>query len=271
MSRPLTALLGAVLLGACAHTPWRTGSSASLPPVVPISVAVGSARPQVIGTSVEGRPIEATEYGSGDWRVYLIAGIHGDERPGVENVERMRDLLETESLPNVRLRMVADANPDGTANDTRKNARGVDLNRNWPASNFSSAQGRGSAPLSEPETAAVFADMERFQPDLIIVLHAARRGPYVNYDGPARPLASRFADAAEEVQEGWHAKGEMGYPTPGSIGSLVGVDRGMPILTVELKRGQESTQAWPSLRAGLKAVLTGPTKATRPSASYQVR
>lgn len=263
MSRSLAALLGAVLLAACAHTPWRSGTSASLPPVFPVAVALGASRPQVIGTSVEGRPIEVTEYGSGDWRVYLIAGIHGDERPGIENVERLRSFLESAGLPGAQLRMVADANPDGTANGTRKNARGVDLNRNWPASNFSPAQGRGPEPLSEPETAAVYADIERFEPHLIIVLHAARRGPYVNYDGPARPLASRFARAAGEVQQGWHAKSEMGYPTPGSIGSLVGVDRDLPILTVELRRGQDAAQAWPGLRAGLSAVLTGPDPATR--------
>ena len=47
----------------------------------------------------------------------------------------------------------------------------------------------------------------------------------------------------------------MGYPTPGSLGSLVGGDWGLPILTIELERGRDADSAWPEIRAGLLAVL----------------
>jgi protein MpaA len=36
---------------------------------------------------------------------------------------------------------------------------------------------------------------------------------------------------------GWPARGDIGYPTPGSLGSWLGVDRGLPVLTLELPPG----------------------------------
>lgn len=39
------------------------------------------------------------------------------------------------------LRVFEDMNPDGTHASSRFNARGVDLNRNFPASNFRSGRG----------------------------------------------------------------------------------------------------------------------------------
>lgn len=49
----------------------------------------------------------------------------------------------------------------------------------------------------------------------------------------------------------------MGYPTPGSMGSMYGVDRGMPILTIEFDRGHDAALAWAAMRDGLGALLAG--------------
>lgn len=211
---------------------------------------------ETLGASRQGRAIRARTYGAGERRVYLIAGIHGDERGGVENAGRIALLLETEIPADVVVRYVPDVNPDGTAAGTRSNADGVDLNRNWPARNWTPAPDRGSAPLSEPEAAALHADLLAFDADLVIVLHAARSGPFVNYDGPGLPAARTFARAAAEHDPRWRVRAEMGYETPGSLGSFVGVDRGVPILTVECDRSHDGTAAWPALRAGVRAVLT---------------
>jgi hypothetical protein len=149
-------------------------------------------------------------------------------------------------------------NPDGSLAGTRTNAAGIDLNRNWPAKNFHAAKGRGAAPLSEPEAAAVHADVERFDPHMIIVLHSARGGPFVNFDGPAtaRQLAESFVSGARSAGDTrWRTVADMGYPTPGSMGSYFGGDRGVPILTVELRRGDEAERIPEPLVAGLQSVL----------------
>lgn len=211
----------------------------------------------VIGESGEGRPIRARTAGTGPRRIYLIAGIHGDERPAVKNAERLNILLDTSLPEGTVVRLVEDMNPDGTERSSRGNGRGVDLNRNWPASNFKPHRTRGDQPLSESETAAVHGDLLRFDPTVVIVLHAARGGPFVNFDGPAREEAQLFADAAA-VQDGrWHLVADMGYPTPGSLGSWMGGDRKTPILTIELPRGESARETWGALRAGLLAAFAG--------------
>jgi protein MpaA len=64
----------------------------------------------------------------------------------------------------------------------------------------------------------------------VVAVHA----PFacVNYDGPAAAWAVEVATAS-----GWPARPHIGYPTPGSLGSWLGVDRGLPILTLELPPG----------------------------------
>src|SRR6185436_20887276 len=113
-------------------------------------------------------------------------------------------------------------------------ARDVDLNRNFPAANFS-PQHRpgyfpGTHPLSEPESAALAALIARAGIGAVVAVHA----PFacINYDGPAADWAGRVAAAC-----GWPARADLGYPTPGSLGSWLGIDRGLPILTLELPPG----------------------------------
>jgi len=197
--------------------------------------------------------------GGGPLRIHVIGGIHGDERIGLQNLDRLI-LWCREDAPHdrVTLRVVRDANPDGSARGTRTNSHGVDLNRNWPSRNFRASPRRGSAPSSEPEVAALRADLERFDPDLVLVLHAARSGPFVNHDGPAEPWAELFSRAAHSVDPRWHLVADMGYPTPGSLGSYLGVDLGVPVLTIEFERGQSADSAWAALRRGLEALAHGP-------------
>jgi hypothetical protein len=47
----------------------------------------------------------------------------------------------------------------------------------------------------------------------------------------------------------------MGYPTPGSLGSYLGQDRGIGILTIEFKRGQAPRSVANALRLGLPEVF----------------
>lgn len=248
------ALTAAVLLPACRVTAPTAGAIA----------AAQAPRWETIGWSREGRPVRAASIGRGGPRVALIAGIHGDEQEGLRHLDEIFALAR--DVPH-RARLIADANPDGTAARTRTTAAGVDPNRNWPADNFQAGRRHGERPLSEPAVAAVHRDLVAFEPALVIVLHAARGGPFVNFDGPARDLAAAFCDAAGSP---WRVQPSMGYSTPGSLGNWAGVDRGIPTLTIEFARGAPPEETLPPLLAGLAAVLDG-TMPERDRGEFRVR
>ncbi len=221
---------------------------------------------QEIGRSREDRAIRAATFGNGPRRVYLIAGIHGTEQEGLQNIDLIRrELLSGEIAGRTTVRLVEDMNPDGSEAGTRHNTAGIDLNRNWPAKNFKPAKDRGPEPLSEPETRAVHDDLLAFDPHIVVVLHSTAEGPFVNFDGPGLGFADAFNAAAKASDERWRVVADMGYPTPGSLGTFVGIDRGVPILTIEFERGQDAVSAWAALAPALRAVAAhedrgGPTR-----------
>lgn len=238
-------------LGGCAASTLEERVETLAPPAV-APEAVPASGWREIGRSVEGRPIEAITVGSGSSRVLVIGSIHGNETESLGTMEALADLL---ARAPVTVRIIRDINPDGTLARRRTNARGVDLNRNFPASNFRASRSRGMSPLSEPEAAALAVEIELFEPDVVIVCHSTGRGPFVNFDGPAAALAGVFADAAAEADSRWRVLPDMGYPTPGSLGSFVGVDRGIPILTIEQDRGADPVVASEAVIMGVKAVV----------------
>lgn len=239
---PFILALGiALILGGCAAPTVHTA-----PPSAPAWHAIGASR--------EGRPLHARTIGSGACRIYIIGGIHGNETEGQPVAPDLERRLAARP-GRATVRLLRDMNPDGTAAGRRGNSAGVDLNRNWPASNFHPAGRAGRAPLSEPETAAAHADMIAFRPHIIIVLHSIRSGPFVNFDGPGAELAARFASAAAELDGRWRVVADMGYATPGSMGSYWGIDREIPILTVELARGEDSVAQVSAAVAGIEAVV----------------
>ncbi len=185
-----------------------------------------------IGRSTEGRPLLARRFGGAGAPLLLMGGIHGDEPA---SVDALLDLLpRLPPAPRVPLWVLPAANPDGLAAGRKNSARDVDLNRNFPARSFRPQHQPGyfpgPAPLSEPEARAVAELVARDGVRAALAVHA----PFacVNYDGPARDWALAVAEAC-----GWPARGDIGYPTPGSFGSWLGVDRGLPVLTLELPPG----------------------------------
>ena len=128
-----------------------------------------------LGRSVGGRRIGAVVLGPADARapVLVVGCIHGNERAGIAVADR---LAHDRVRPHSSIWIVRDLNPDGVAADTRQNAHGVDLNRNFPyAWSPLGAPGDqqydGPRPLSEPESRIASALILRLRPRITIWFH----------------------------------------------------------------------------------------------------
>jgi protein MpaA len=130
-----------------------------------------------IGTSVQGRPLLA--YRLGDRRhgitAVLVGSMHGNEPAGVRLVEAIRSHLRVRA---VDIWVVPTINPDGVAADTRQNAHGVDLNRNW-AYRWQRQAGQydsGTKPFSEPETRAMRRFLNLIDARFVVSFHQPLHG-----------------------------------------------------------------------------------------------
>lgn len=210
---------------------------------------------QAIGRSVEGRPLRLARVGHGPRRVLWIGGIHGDEREGkIATQELPYAFLDVPGATSeVTLTILEDVNPDGAVADTRGNARGIDLNRNYPAKNFLAGPNFGRTPLDQPEAKALHDLILDERPHLVIVAHAWRGDHFINFDGPALDEAELFAQRSRyRVKDSRHIP-----PTPGSLGSWVGNTLGLPILTLEYERGSDPLVCWMDTREAILAVILG--------------
>ncbi len=181
----------------------------------------------LLGTSVEGRPVECLEFGRGGDVVLIMATIHGSEAAGTPLVRMLADHLTERPalLEGRRVLLMPLANPDGLARGARHNARGIDLNRNFPASNYRSASNHGESSLSEPESIAIHRALETYRPDRIVTIHQPLS--CIDYDGPAEDLARAMAAHTDLPVTKLGGR-------PGSLGSYAGITMGIPIITVEL-------------------------------------
>ena len=125
----------------------------------------------VLGYSVQHRPIELFHVPGPGPRVLVVGCIHGDECAGRAVIAALR-----RTHPPEDLWLVPTFNPDGFVHHTRQNARGVDLNRNFPAAwrPFGppwSVYAAGPRPWSEPETRLVRTLVTRIHPGYTIWFH----------------------------------------------------------------------------------------------------
>ncbi|MEA5098623.1 MAG: M14 family zinc carboxypeptidase [Burkholderiaceae bacterium] len=197
--------------------------------------------------SVKGFPILARDYPadgkrSRPLRVLLIGGIHGDEPTAAAIVFRWMESIHLPIAHSMEWRVAPVVNPDGlfATPQTRMNANGVDLNRNflspdgtqdalqyWQQRTKSDPRRfPGQTPLSEPESRWVHDEIERFQPDVVVSIHAPLGE--LDFDGSAEP-PRRF--------------GRLTYNRigvyPGSLGNYGNGHRQIPVITIELDNAQQ--------------------------------
>lgn len=270
--RFFTGIIAAGLVIAFTLGPTFGDDSTDKPPLVEKYVA---------GKSVGGRPIDCEVYGDGPDVLMVIATIHGSEPAGTPLVAEFAKWLVAHpaELAGRTVVIVPVANPDGFAANERFNAHGVDLNRNFPASNWGVPQEQGGpdstkapastmaltspggdtfahgktfkpgdTPLSEPESRALMQLICRYYPQRIISLHQPIG--CIDYDGPAEALAAAMGTKCPLPVK------QVGS-RPGSLGSFVGNTLQRPIITWELPddAGMDGDALWKTYGDALVAAL----------------
>ena len=237
-------------------------SSARLPISDPVIPGPADAAQQNCGTSVSGAPIVLYRFGASvpsDRNILFFAGIHGSEGTTVGVARKfVEELNANPPTLDVNLYIIPLANPDGYAAKSRVNANAVDLNRNFPATNWKASQRKtkywnGPSPLSEPESRALHDLVLKLKPIRILSMHSIKGGKHGNnFDGPAEHLAELMAS-----KNGYNVLPTMGYTTPGSFGSWAGIDLGIPTITLELPSNISWEMAWKQNRQALWAFVLG--------------
>jgi len=225
----------------------------------------------VIGTSVEGRDIQAYHFGSGETELLFVAGIHGGYQWNTsllayELIDYFEDNDET--IPDgVAVSIIPTLNPDGlvevagTAGDfsasavtatleetipARFNANGVDLNRNFACNWQSEGQWQtrqvdaGDAAFSEPESQALRDYISANRPTVAVVYYSAAGAVYSSScnDGvlaESTELMNTYATASD-----YEAAGEFtAYPITGDAVNWM-AKQGIPAISVLLSNHQDA-------------------------------
>lgn len=193
-------LVGPLLAGLLTNGVAPAGADDPDAPVTEVSDSV-PVLPTVIevrrlGTSVEGRPIRAYHLGDptvtvpGKVTAVVLGAMHGNEQAGMRVVSSLR---AGDPVRGIDLWVIPTMNPDGVAHDTRGNAHGIDLNRNFPfdwaplTGNYSS----GPKPLSEPESRAMRRFLRDVRPTLMVSFHQPLHG--IGRSGERRAFQRRLS------------------------------------------------------------------------------
>lgn len=263
---------------------WWLGAASDVitPAPAPTAVIETKMVRRTIGTSVEGRRIEATTYGEGKTHLLFVGGIHGGyEWNSVLLAYKLIDYLTAnpKTIPqNLKVTVIPSANPDGvykvvgkegrfSASDVppgdvapgRFNARAVDLNRNfgckWQATSTwrSKIVSGGTKPFSEPEAAAIRDFVLANQPAAVIFWHSQANAVFASEckDGilPATlEIMNQYSQASGYPAVKSFDQYEITGDAEGWLASI-----GIPAITVELKTHE--TIEWERNLAGVKTLF----------------
>lgn len=164
---------------------------------------------ETIGYSHQGRPITAYFFGNGSKTALFTGAIHGSEKSSYDTTMSWINELESRAaeIPkDKQVVVVPMLNPDGYYVYGRDNSRKVNLNRNFPASNWEKditvsggkedKGGGGRSAGSERETQVLMSLVNRLNPYITVTYHS--QGALVNSNSvaPAASLGSRYAGLA---------------------------------------------------------------------------
>jgi protein MpaA len=193
------------------------------------------------GHSVAGRALRAYRIGDPEARrkALVVGSIHGDETEGHEIVGRVR--RELREISRVEIWVVQTVNPDGAARNTRKNAHGVDLNRNfgedWNGSAPpSSADYAGPHPFSEPESRAVRRLVKRVRPDVTVWYHQP-------WNAVLSPCSGPSSTQREYARVAGMRTSCRGAGLPGTVRNWQNANFGGHAFVVELGGGELGSNA----------------------------
>lgn len=201
---------------------------------------------EVIGNSVNGRPITAYYYGSGDTTILFTGGIHGSEPSGTYLMQDWVEYLDKNAsqIPaGRRVVVVPNLNPDGIATRNRYNAHNVNLDRNFDSSDWASdidtgkgilQGGGGAVPFSEPESVAIANLTTRLKPRLVMSYHARGSLVGMNDVADARAIGSVYAGMVGYGMMFDNTEAVMGYTLTGEYETWLGETLGAPAVLIEL-------------------------------------
>ena len=211
------------------------------------AVSGTGSRRVVLGRSLEGRTVIAYRLGdpASPRKVLVVGCLHGNECAGIAILDRLRRMG---AVAGTELWLVPDANPDGHAAGTRGNARGVDLNRNfpWRWRPLGGAYYSGAGPASERETRIAMTLIRRLHPTVTIWFHQHLN--MVVLTSGNLGLQRRFAHLAG-LRAGW-LPSYPGTATGWSNATLPGTTA----FVVELPAGRLSPRATARFAHSVRAV-----------------
>ena len=217
-------------------------------------IACGTSR--VIGYSVQKRPIIAYYFGTpGGSTTLFTGGIHGEEYSGTQTMDAWISYLTTNGyrIPSGKqIVIIPRLNPDGLAAGTRFNARGVNLDRNYPTSDWIAdidssngvvKGGGGTSAGSEPETKAAMHAITGLNVRLAIAYHAQGSLVGSNNTGSADGYASRYASYVGYGNMSYNPEATLGYSITAELETWL-AERGTPAILIELPTRSGNYLSW---------------------------
>ncbi len=266
----------------CSFTYFTFCNKTTPVPSVPIVINL-EPKHEVIGKSVEQRPIEAFTYGNGKTHILFVGGMHGGyEWNSVLLAYQFIDYLSTYPdfiKKNMTVTVIPSANPDGvykivgkegrfaitdissdiSKDPGRVNVNGVDLNRNFDCNWQPKATWKnnpvsaGLEVFSEPETQTIRDFILKDNPVSVIFWHSMSGSVYASEcNNGILPETLNIMNVYAKAS-GYNAiKTFDSYAITGdSEGWLASIN--IPAITVELKTHE--TVEWEQNLAGIKALL----------------